>query len=81
MSRKPLSEGQIVRIRPQVKEHGGKVGTVVSEGEELGWRVVKVRFDGPPRSVTVAFSPNEVEPSWDLKPAGPAPSKTGIRMA
>jgi len=61
MSRKPLCVGQTVKIKPQVKQHGGKLGVVVFAGEELGWRVIKVKFDDLPRPVTVAFSPNEVE--------------------
>jgi hypothetical protein len=59
MKNKPLGIGQTVKIKPQVKEHGGKVGTVVYEGQELGWRVVKVKFDDLPHPV--AFSPNEVD--------------------
>jgi hypothetical protein len=56
---KPLGVWETVRIKPQVKEHGGKVGTVVYEGQVLGWPVVKVKFDGLPRPL--AFSPDEVE--------------------
>ena len=56
---KPLGEGRKVRIKPQIKEHGGKLGTVVCEARELGWPVVKVKFDDLPRAVT--FSPDEVE--------------------
>ena len=59
MRKKPLGIGQPVKIKPQVKEHGGKLGTVVSEGRELGWNVVKVKFDDLPRPVV--FSPDEVE--------------------
>ncbi len=58
MKPRPLSEGQTVKIRPQVKDYGGKTGTVVYEGREFGWRVVKVRFDDLPRPV--AFTPDEV---------------------
>ena len=56
---KPLGVGEKVMIKPQVREHGGKVGTVVSEGQELGWPVVKVKLDALPRPL--AFSPDEVE--------------------
>jgi hypothetical protein len=41
MKYKPLGIGHTVKIKPQVKEHGGKVGRVVYEGQELGWRVVR----------------------------------------
>jgi hypothetical protein len=56
---KPVREGQTVKVNPQVKEHGGKLGVVVSKGQELGWPVVKVKFDDRPRPVT--FSPDELE--------------------
>ncbi len=59
MKHKPLEIGQAVKIKPQVKELGGKLGTVVFDGKELGWHVVKVKFDNLPRPV--AFSPDEVE--------------------
>ena len=59
MKQKPLSEGQKVKIKPQIKEYGGKLGTVVCEGKELGWRVVKVKFDDLPHPVT--FAVDEVE--------------------
>jgi hypothetical protein len=59
MRQKPLRMGQTVNIKPQVKEYGGKVGTVVGEGQELGWRVVKVKFNDQPRPVT--FAADEVE--------------------
>jgi len=42
MKRKPLKMGQTVKIKPQVKGYGGQPGTVVCEGRQLGWRVVKV---------------------------------------
>ena len=48
-----------MKIKPQVKEHGGKLGTVVYQGQERGWPVIKVKFDDLPRPVT--FSPEEVE--------------------
>jgi hypothetical protein len=59
MKYKPLGIGRTVKIKPQVKEHGGKVGRVVYEGQELGWRVVKVKFDDLPQPVS--FTPAEVE--------------------
>jgi hypothetical protein len=59
MKYKTLGIGRTVKIKPQVKEHGGKVGRVVYEGQELGWRVVKVKFDDLPRPVS--FAPDEVE--------------------
>lgn len=59
MKHQPLSVGQTVKIKPEVKEYGSRLGTVVWQGKELDWRVVKVRFDGVSRPVT--FSPNEVE--------------------
>jgi hypothetical protein len=59
MKEKQFSVGQTVRIKRRVKEHAGKLGTVVYDGQELGWRVVKVKFDDLPRPV--GFSPNEVE--------------------
>ncbi len=59
MKRKPLEVGQRVKIKPQVKEHGGKQGTVVFDGRELEWHVVKVKFDELPRPIP--FSPDEVE--------------------
>jgi hypothetical protein len=61
MKHKPLGVGQTVKIHPQVKEHGGKLGTVVFEGQELGWHVIKVKFGDLPRPVT--FSPDEVAKS------------------
>jgi hypothetical protein len=59
MRPKSLRMGQTVKIKPQVKGYGCKVGAVVSEGQELGWRVVKVKFDDQPRPVT--FAADEVE--------------------
>ena len=59
MKQTPLGAGQTVKIKPLVKEHGGKLGTVVYQGQERGWPVVKVKFDDLPRPVT--FSPEEVE--------------------
>jgi hypothetical protein len=56
---KPFGVMETVKIKPQVNEHGGKLGTVVYEGREFGWPVVKVKFDGRPRPVV--FSPEEVE--------------------
>jgi len=50
---------ETVKIKPQVKEHGGKRGTVVYEGQEFGRPVVKVKFDDWPQPVI--FSPDEVE--------------------
>jgi len=58
MKYRPLGMGQTVKIKPQVKEHSGKVGRVVYEGQELGWRVVKVKFDHLPQPVS--FAPDEV---------------------
>jgi hypothetical protein len=59
MKYKPLGIGRTVKIKPQVQGHGGKVGRVVYEGQELGWRVVKVKFDDLPQPVS--FTPAEVE--------------------
>ncbi|MCX6904356.1 MAG: hypothetical protein NTW03_12935 [Verrucomicrobia bacterium] len=55
----PLELGDRVKIKPLIKEYGGKLGTVVYEGKELGWHVVKVKFERLPRPVS--FSPDEVE--------------------
>ena len=59
MKKRSFDKGQTVKIKPQVNEHGGKVGTVVYAGQELGWRVVKVKFDELPRPVS--FTPDELE--------------------
>jgi len=59
MRQKRLGLGQTVKIKPQVEEYGGKLGTVVYERQELGWHVVKVKFDDLPHPVI--FSPHEVE--------------------
>ncbi len=59
MKHKPLDLGQRVKIKPEVKEHGGKLGVVVFDGRELGWHVIKVKFEDLPRPIS--FSPDEVE--------------------
>ena len=59
MKHKALGIGHQVKIKSRVEQHGGKVGRVVYEGQDLGWRVVKVKFDDRPQPVS--FTPDEVE--------------------
>jgi hypothetical protein len=50
--------GRCVRIHEEVKDHGGKHGTIASTGRQLGYFVVNVMLER--RDRPIGFSPGEV---------------------
>ena len=50
--------GSLVKVKTNVKAWGGKTGTIIGTGVQLGYPVVRVKFP----SAEITFSPEELEP-------------------